>query len=226
MEEREASSRPLTSQEVVQAIRQAIMTRKLKPGEWVRQWDLAKRLNVSSVPVREALKTLEAEGQVLYQPNRGYRVVELSIKELEELYLIRCILETEAIRQAVPKLDAELIQQLEALVARMGEVIASGDVVRYTETNRDFHLLLFKRAGLSRLYRLIEVLWQNSEVYRSAIFDPDWCERAQRDHRAILDACKARDVAGVIAAQDEHRSNGLADIIAFLQENETDRGKG
>lgn len=226
MEGRDASSRPLTSQEVVQVIRQAIMTRKLKPGEWVRQLYLAERLNVSSVPVREALKTLEAEGQVTYQPNRGYTVVQLSVRELEELYLIRRLLETEAARQAVPKFDAELIQRLEALIALMDELIASGDVMRYTETNRDFHLLLSKCAGLPRLYHLIEVLWQNSEAYRSAIFSPGWCQRAQRDHRAILKACKSRDVAGVIAAQDKHRSDGLAAIIAFLQENETLRGEG
>jgi DNA-binding GntR family transcriptional regulator len=218
MEGRDASSRPLTSQEVVHEIRQAIMTRKLTPGEWVRQFDLAERLNVSSVPVREALRTLEAEGQVTYQPNRGYTVVQLSVRELEELYLIRRLLETEAARQAVPKFDAELIQRLEALIARMDESIESGDVVRYTETNRDFHLLLSKRAGLPRLYHLIEVLWQNSEACRSAIFSRSWCQRAQRDHQAILKACKSKDVAEVIVAQDKHRSKGLAAIIAFLQE--------
>lgn len=222
MEGRDASSRPLTSQEVVHEIRRAIMTGKLKPGEWVRQLDLAERLNVSSVPVREALKTLEAEGQVTYQPNRGYTVVQLSVSELEELYLIRRLLETEAARQAVPTFDAELIRRLEALVGQMDEFIEAGDVVRYTETNRNFHLLLSKRAGLPKLYHLIEVLWQNSEAYRSAIFSRGWGERAQRDHRAILKACKSKDVAGVIAAQDKHRSNGLTAIIAYLQEeNET-----
>lgn len=218
MEGRDASSRPPTSQEVVQEIRQAIMTAKLKPGEWVRQLDLAERLNVSSVPVREALKTLEAEGQVTYQPNRGYTVVQFSVEELEELYLVRRLLETEAVRQAVPKFGAELIQHLETLVARMDEFIESGDVVRYTEANRDFHLSQFKRAGLPRLYRLIEVLWQNSEACRSAIFSRDWGQRAQRDHRVILEACESKDVARVIAAQDKHRSNGLAAIITFLQE--------
>jgi DNA-binding GntR family transcriptional regulator len=222
MEGRDATSRPLTSQEVVQQIRQAIMTGKLRPGEWVRQLDLAEKLNVSSVPVREALKTLEAERQVTYQPNRGYTVIQLSVGELEELYLIRSLLETEAARQAVPKFDAELIQHLEALVARMDEFIESGDVVRYTEANRNFHLSQFERAGLPMLYHLIEVLWQNSEAYRSAIFSRDWGQRARRDHRAILEACKSKEVARVIAAQDKHRSNGLAAIIALLQEqNET-----
>lgn len=218
MEGREASGRPPSSQEVVREIRQAIMTGKLRPGEWMRQLDLAERLNVSSVPVREALKTLEAEGQVTYQPNRGYTVVRLSVGELEELYLIRRLLETEAARVAVPRFDRELIRHLEACVGRMDEFIDSEDVVRYTEANRTFHLSQFRRAGLPRLYRLIEVLWQNSEAYRSAIFSRDWGKRAQRDHRAIFEACKTGSVAGVITAQDEHRANGLAAITAYLQE--------
>lgn len=70
------------------------------------------------------------------------------------------------------------------------------------------------------MYHLIEVLWRNSEAYRSAIFNPEWSERAQRYHRAILKACKAKYVAGIIVAQDEHRANGLAAIIDFLRENE------
>jgi DNA-binding GntR family transcriptional regulator len=211
-------SRPPTSHEaVLREIRQAIMTRRLNPGERVRQWDLARRLNVSSVPVREALKTLEAEGQVTYEPHRGYRVVELSVRELEEIYLIRQLLEAEATRWAVPRVDAGLIRRLEALVDGMDECVEAGDIVRYTELNRDFHLLLFERADLPRLYHMIEVLWQSSEAYRSVIFNPAWCERAQADHRAILGVCEAGDVAAAIAAQDEHRARGLASITAHLK---------
>src|SRR3712207_6891010 len=80
--QRETQGKLPTAQDLVlREIRQAIMTRRLKPGQRIRQWDLADRLNVSSVPVREALKTLEAEGQVTYEPYRGYKVVELSVGE-------------------------------------------------------------------------------------------------------------------------------------------------
>ena len=83
------------------------MTRRLKPGQWIRQLDIANQLNVSSVPVREALNTLAAEGQVVHQRHRGYKVVELSREQLEEIYLARRLLENEATRRAVPKVNAE-----------------------------------------------------------------------------------------------------------------------
>jgi DNA-binding GntR family transcriptional regulator len=219
----EGYSRPPTSQEaVLREIRRAIMTRELKPGERVRQEELAERLNVSRVPVREALKVLEAEGQVTYQAHRGYTVVALSLEELEEIYLARRLLETEMTRSAVPRMSAELIQRLERLAIRMDESAKVGDVAGYAEANWDFHFSLFERAGLRKIYRIIEVLWRMSEAYRVAIFDADWLERAGRDHQTILKACRARDVAGAVAAQNEHRFNALASITAFLEKTEND----
>lgn len=216
-------NRPPTSQEAVLGeIRRAIMSRELQPGERVRQEQLAERLHVSRVPVREALKVLEAEGQVTYQAHRGYTVVALSLEELEEIYLARSLLETEMTRRAVPIIDTDLIRQLESSVARMDEFAGAGDVLRYAEANWDFHFSLFERAGLPRLYRIIEVLWRVSEAYRGAIFDPTWLGRARKDHRRILEACKAGDVDETIAAQDEHRSNALARITAFLEKPKLD----
>jgi DNA-binding GntR family transcriptional regulator len=219
----EGYSRPPTSQEAVLGeIRRAIMTRKLKPGERVRQEELAERLNVSRVPVREALKVLEAEGQVTYQAHRGYTVVALSLEELEEIYLARRLLETEMTRSAVSRMSAELIEHLEMLAIRMDESAKAGDIAGYAEANWDFHFSLFERAGLSKIYRIVEVLWRMSEAYRVAIFDAAWLKRAGRDHRSILDACRTKDVAGAVAAQNEHRSNALESIIAILEKSEKD----
>ncbi len=193
------------------------MTRRLKPGQWIRQLDIASQLGVSSVPIREALSTLEAEGQVVHERHRGYKVVELSSEQLEEIYLARRLLESEATRRAVPKVDAELARLLDDSVAQMEHLAAIDDILRYSEANRDFHFLLFERAGLPRIFNMIKVLWQNSEAYRSLIADPTWYKWAHEDHRKVLKACKARDVAGAIAAQDEHRQNALTKIIDHLR---------
>jgi DNA-binding GntR family transcriptional regulator len=196
------------------------MARRLKPGQWIRQLDIASRLGVSSVPVREALSTLEAEGQVVHERHRGYKVVELSSKQLEEIYLARRLLENEVTRRAVPKVDAELARLLDESVARMEHLAAIDDILRYSEANREFHFLLFERAGLPRIFNMIEVLWQNSEAYRGLIADPTWYKQAHEDHRKILEACKARDVDGAIAAQDEHRQHALTRIIDLLKGTE------
>ena len=184
----------------------------------MRQEQLAERFNVSRVPVREALKVLEAEGQVTYQAHRGYTVVELSLEELEEIYLARRLLETETTRRAVPRVDAELIQHLEDCVARMNAFAEAGDVLRYAEANWDFHLSLAERAGLPRLYRMIEVLWRISEAYRGAIFNRAWLTQAREDHRTILEACKTGDVVEAIASQNRHRDHALARIRTFINQ--------
>ena len=216
-------NRPMTSQEaVLREIRTAIMGRQLKPGERVRQWDLAKRLNVSSVPIREALKTLEAEGQVTYEPHRGYKVVQLSVGDVEEIYLMRRVLETEGTTQAMPKVDARFVQYLERFVEQMDEFANAGDVLNYTEANRNFHLLLFERAELPRLYRLIEILWQNTEAYRGLIFDPEWCVNAQQDHRALLEACSNKNISRALEIQDIHRTHALSRIVDLLKDLETE----
>ncbi len=215
----EAYSRPPTSQEaVLREIRQAIMTRKLKPGQWIRQLDLARRLNVSSVPVREALNTLAAEGQVVHERHRGYKVVDLSREQLEEIYLARRLLENEVTRRAVPKVDAELVRLLEGLIRKMEGLAALDDIVSYAEANRRFHFLLFERAELPRIVGMIGVLWQNSEAYRGLIAGPTWYESAKKGHEKLLEACKARDVDGAIAVQEAHRRNALTKIIDCLRE--------
>jgi DNA-binding GntR family transcriptional regulator len=220
--QRETQGKLPTAQDLVlREIRQAIMTRRLKPGQRIRQWDLADRLNVSSVPVREALKTLEAEGQVTYEPYRGYKVVELSVEQLEEIYLARGLLEREVTRRAIKNIDEQLILRLEESLSRMDELAAAGDVLGYTEANREFHFLLFERAGLPRICHMIDLLWQNSEAYRGLIFGPEWSRLAHEDHRAILEACKAREADRVIAAQERHKAKAMETITEYLRDAET-----
>lgn len=220
--QRETTGKLPTAQDLVlREIRQAIMTRRLKPGQRIRQWDLADRLNVSSVPVREALKTLEAEGQVTYEPYRGYKVVELSVEQLEEIYLARGLLESEVTRRAIKNIDEQLILRLEESLSRMDELAAAGDVLGYTEANREFHFLLFERAGLPRICHMIDLLWQNSEAYRGLIFGSEWSRRANEDHEAILEACRAGDADRVIAAQERHKANAMETITKYLRDAET-----
>lgn len=211
--------RPLTSQQAVsQEIRRAIANGELKPGERVRQEDVAKRLDVSRVPVREALKGLESEGQVTYQPHRGYTVAELSLEELAEIYLMRHLLETEVIRHAVPAVDEELIEHLENLMVEMDELSKASNPSGFAEANREFHFMLFERANMPQFFRMAEILWRNSQAYRSIFFtDPAILQRIQKEHRRIVNACKARDTEGVIVAMNEHRSNAIPDLTAILE---------
>jgi DNA-binding transcriptional MocR family regulator len=91
-----------TGQHALDGLRHAIVNRQLRPGQRVRQEELAESLGVSIAPVREALRVLEQEGQVTYQPRRGYFVTELRIEDLEEIYDLRKVMEERAARRCRP----------------------------------------------------------------------------------------------------------------------------
>lgn len=210
--------RPPTAQEaVLQELRRAIMARELKPRDRIGQAEVADRLGVSRVPVREALKMLEAEGQVTYRPHRGFTVTELSLAELEELYLMRRLLESEAVRQAMPNVDGELLGKLWELLEETERVCAAGDFLGVMENDREFHLALFERSRLPRLIQSIRLLWQNAEPYRGVFLnDPASRRRARREHRAIVEACERGDAEGAVSALDIHRDNAITDLTAIL----------
>lgn len=119
------SSSGLTAQEVVlQELRAALASGVLMPGQQLVQEDLAVELGVSRVPIRESLKILEGEGHVTYHPNRGYFVTELSAADLSELYLIREILESEALTRAVDEVSDADLRDIEEILGEVNDALA------------------------------------------------------------------------------------------------------
>lgn len=210
--------RPPTAQEaVLVALRQAIVSGELKPGEQVRQEALAERFGVSRVPLREALKILEGEGSVAYLPRRGYFVAELSLADLLEVYRIRELLEAEAVRVGLDRLtDADLAELAEAVEA-CEQAGRQGDLVSMTVQNRRLHFVVFRAAGMSRLERQIRILWDATDVYRSLYYSSAANREAVwAEHRAIVDAVRARDVEATIALLDEHRAHAVSHLQGLL----------
>jgi DNA-binding GntR family transcriptional regulator len=212
------TSRPPTAQQFVLAeLRQAITSGRLSPGEPIRQEALAEELDVSRVPLREALKTLEGEGLVGYRPHRGYSVVRLSLDDLREVYLIRELLEGEAVRRAVTRLTPGVLEAAEQAQAEVERAAAAGDVPAMTEANRRFHMTIFEGAGLPRLARLIATLWDSTDAYRSVYYGDDLNrQRVIREHRATLDLLRRRDAEAVVKVLDEHRAAAVTALETLL----------
>jgi DNA-binding GntR family transcriptional regulator len=203
--------RPPTAQEAVLVeLRRAIVSGDLKPGEQVLQDALAERFGVSRVPLREALKILEGEGQVTYRPHRGYFVAELDLDDLREVYRIRDVLETEAITTAVGQItDAEL-SEVEQALQEVERAATAGDLVAMTDANRRFHFGLIEAAHMPRLSRLVRILWDATDVYRSVYYTEGGHRAAVIDeHRAILDAVSAGDADRASAVLREHRQRAV-----------------
>jgi DNA-binding GntR family transcriptional regulator len=206
--------RPPTAQEaVLAALRRSIVTGELRPGEQVRQDALAERFGVSRVPLREALKILEGEGAVTYVPHRGYFVAELSLADLEEVYRIRELLEEEAVRAAVPRLtgaDLDELDQLEQVCESAG---AAGDVEAMTAANRRLHFALYDASDRPRLVRLVRILWDATDVYRSLYYDDAGNRaRVREEHRAVLGALRRADADEAVRLLAEHRDHAVAHL--------------
>jgi DNA-binding GntR family transcriptional regulator len=214
-----SSVKPPTAQEAVLAtLRADIATGVLAPGEQVVQDDLANRYGVSRVPIREALRILEAEGLLEYHPHRGYFVTELSVTDLAEVYRIRELLEAEALSIVVHQIEDDDIADLDDLLADVERATAARDVTAISEANRTFHFAMLEICGMPRLVRMIRLLWDATDAYRSVYFlEASNLERVNAEHRQMMVALRARDAGLLVAVQAEHRHRSAAAVTDRIE---------
>jgi DNA-binding GntR family transcriptional regulator len=217
--------RRLTAQAAALAgLRWQIRAGVLAPGQRIDQRKAAESFECSIVPVREALKTLEAEGQVSYSPQRGYFVAALDPQELRETFRIRTLLEDEAANVAIANVDASTLRVLELLLAEAEEAAAAGLVPEMIAADRRFHFTLFVASGMHKLVGLIRMLWDSTDRYRAQYYlDPANRERVSTDHRAVLDALTRRDADGVLQvlrAAREHIAGCISEHVGAAASND------
>jgi DNA-binding GntR family transcriptional regulator len=199
-----------TQQHAVDWLRRAIVAGDLKPSQRVNQEDWAAQIGVSVAPVREALRVLEQEGQVEYRPRRGYFVTELRIADLEEIYALRRLLEERAARSALPTLDDDSLQRVEAAAAECVDAAVNGDVAAELAANRRFHFAILESPDQPHVMRHIRLLWDSTEAYRALYYNsPAERKRSIAAHDAILDALRAGDADRLVAELDAHRERAL-----------------
>jgi len=195
-----------------------ISSGKLVPGQQIVQESLSATLGVSRVPIREALRVLEGEGQVVHFPNRGYFVANLTVEDLEEVYRIRAILEEEALRVAVPLLTDEDIEYIENILIEVEEAAQARRISGLTDTNRRFHFAIFEASNLPRLVRLIRTLWDATDAYRGVYFaSPANLREMEQEHREMIAALKSRDVDRIIELQAIHRQNSVSAVSQVIR---------
>jgi DNA-binding GntR family transcriptional regulator len=198
-----------TAHEFVRAVlRRAILSGELSGGTRLVQAELAAVLEVSTTPVREALRDLATEGLIRFDPHRGAVVSELSGDELHEIYEIRMLLEPLAIRQAVPKVTDALLGNLRRLHKKMLDEPHSAEWVDY---NRVFHMSVFEMAASPRLVGIIRSLQDASVMYIGASLKhvDGLREQANEDHAQILEALERRDTEAVVSAITKHLAVSL-----------------
>jgi DNA-binding GntR family transcriptional regulator len=208
--------------DVTDAIREAILSGKLAAGTRLIEDDLADQLNVSRGPVRQAIYRLQQEGLVVHETHRGATVATVSREDIAEIYSLRTALERLAAAEACRKASEADLAPLEAILL-LFRSIPRTDITRkrVAEMDMEFHDALFRAAHHQRLYRTWQTLRSQVMVFlllRDALPD-DYLDSWHRDHKLILDLLRARDVAGAMAAADQHIGGAYERLQAMLEKN-------
>lgn len=200
-----------SSHELVAAVlREAITAGVLRANQPLPQDEIAAQLHVSHIPVREALRQLQSEGLVSYQANRGATVTALTPEEIQEIYEIRAILETAAIRRAAPRLTPAALGRAEAILAGAE---STSDSSSWGSLDVDFHRVAYALDDRPRLDELITGLLRRVDRY--------WTlhglmlthrEPFEREHRAILAALVRQDGDAAAELLEAHLT-GAAELL-------------
>ena len=197
-------------------LRDEIVRGALEPGEHLRLEDIAARFEVSTMPVREALRELESEGLVTIYPHRSAVVTELTAEDIEDIYDIRATLEAMATRLAVPQMTEAICQDLAGIVEQMDGQL--GHIATLVKLNHRFHSTLYAASGRRHLCDLNHTLRYRTQHYLHAYMDDlGSMALAQEEHRAILDACCRRDAEEAASLVEEHVTEVGQAIVEFVR---------
>jgi DNA-binding GntR family transcriptional regulator len=213
--QRLSGSRRLATHELVaEVLREAITSGHLKANDPLPQQEIAEQLEVSHIPVREALRQLQSEGLVSYQPNRGATVTAHTPDEIREIYEIRVILETAAVRRAAARLDGAALDEAARI---LGAAEAAVDDAAWGTHDVDFHRIIYDLDGRPHLRELIDGLLRRVDRY--------WLlhglmlrhrREFEAEHRKLLAAVRAHDGDKAARLLERHLTGAAELLVAAL----------
>ncbi len=186
-------SRLAASERVAAYLREAILAGHIRPGERIRQEDIAERLGASRLPVREALRMLEAEGLTELETNKGARVPLLEVREVDLLYQMRERLEPLALAESMTRLDEADLLRLSQLQSNIEDWPG---VAEFLTLDREFHLLSYSHCDMEPLFTTVTRLWNSTQYYRRAYMELTGAGRhwiVNSEHNLLLDALRRGD---------------------------------
>ncbi len=199
---------------VLEALREAIVSGVLEPGERLMEIQLAEEMGVSRTPVREAIRKLELEGFVVMVPRRGAYVAGVSHKDVKDVFEIRAALEGLAAGLAAEKITEEEIDEMERILY-YEKMPDSLDVI--VQSDIDFHALLYKASRNERLIQILANLKEQTQRFRTtSLAVPGRVKNTIQEHRAIIDAVARHDVEEaqkLAAAHIENAGNVMFEAL-------------
>lgn len=208
---------PLTKTTLaIQALRGAILRGEIEPDAHLTVGQIAEQLGMSPTPVREAIRTLQAEGLIKHQPHHSLSVTGLSPKDIHDIFQLRATLESMATRLAVPLLTDAEIEALAALVTNMHEAWERGDLDQVNRRNTDWHLKLYSAADNNVLLDVVLRLW------KKFIMDVNWimpghAAQSMRQHDALMEAIQTRDAEAAARLMETHIHSGEETAMEYFR---------
>ncbi len=199
-------------------IKEAIISKKLKPGNLYTETALKNELGISKTPVREALILLAARGLVIYHQRRGFTIKEMTEKDVKDLFEFRLPLELTVIRHIVPNLTEESLEQIESVWNQYLMAGKTGDHVKLIQANRDFHLYLVQLTENAYLIIAREAIQDLTELagFQSLEFDSGTLVVIS-EHERIFIELKRRSLEGALREMESHIRTTEERIIAMIR---------
>lgn len=210
-------ARPSLHEELVTRLREAVVEGVLQPGAKIPERELCENLGVSRTPLREALKVLANEGLVVLEPNRGARIAEITMEEMEAAFPVIAVLEGLAGELACERASDE---EIAAIVERHGDMFRfydAGDRPNYFKANHDIHNALMAAARnpvLEQHYAMLSSRVERARLLAN-VSDNRWAE-AVEEHRIIVEAVRERDGPKLSALLKTHLNNKFAALKRAL----------
>ena len=195
-------------QEIAHALRGAIITGEMRPGVLYSAPALAEKFGVSATPVREAMLDLAGEKLVTIVRNKGFRVNELSDRDLDEIASLRALIEIPAmaeVARAINEPTRAAVEELRPMAKELVRLAEAGDLIRYVEVDRRFHLALLALAGNGHLVEVVANLRARSRLYGlQELADRGELGRSAAEHEQLVDLVVAGDAAGAADLMRRH----------------------
>jgi DNA-binding GntR family transcriptional regulator len=192
-------------EQVTRALEAALVAGELQPGEIYSAPALGERFNVSATPVREAMLDLVKEGFVEVVRNRGFRVIEMSEADLDQISQIRLLLEVPSTVEVTKIIAVEMLDQLAQIADEIVAAADRGDLIDYLDSDRRFHVELIAQLGNDRLTDLVDRLRRQTRLFGlDALVKAGALVASAQEHNELLEAMRARDGAATRRLMTSH----------------------
>lgn len=208
---------------IVEDLQDKILKGQLAPGQRMVEADLCEKMGISRSPLREAFRILESQGYLVHKPRRGMHVTRVSLKEIEDIYVIRANLESLATNLAVKRGDPGILAEMKRLHQEMIEAADKGDIATYHRLNLRFHEILTRASGNERLAELIDNFVKRTNRYRVVVFTtPGKLKASIKNHEELIRSYENGDAREA----EKLRREAILGNIKVLGEHFQEEGTG